>query len=105
MEYAACVVPAAAIRSKPSHKVEMVNQLLFGEMMRIIKEKKNWLKVQSIHDNYEGWIRNNLVAPVNEIPVNHFFVSGEVISAINTNGASMLIPIGSSLPGLHAGSG
>jgi len=105
MEYVACIVPAAPVRKKTSHKTEMVNQLLFGEMMRVIKMKKNWVNIQTVHDNYEGWIRNNLVEPVEENSLNSFIVAGELINTIITGGSKMIIPIGSNLPGLHAGEG
>ena len=64
MEFAVCVVPAAPVRKRSSHKAEMVNQLLYGESMVILKAKHNWLKIQSLHDNYEGWLRNNLVTHI-----------------------------------------
>ncbi len=40
MEYAIVAVPAAPIRRKPGHQQEMVSQLLFGEAVEVIKEKR-----------------------------------------------------------------
>ena len=40
MDYAQVAVPAAAVRRKPSHQREMSNQLLFGEAVKILREKK-----------------------------------------------------------------
>ena len=105
MDHAACIVPAAPVRKKASHKVEMVNQLLFGEIMRVIKEKNNWIRIQSLHDNYEGWIRNNLITPIEDIPSNNSLVAGETINTININETKMLIPVASTLSGLNGGKG
>jgi gamma-D-glutamyl-L-lysine dipeptidyl-peptidase len=104
MDHMICVVPAAPVRKKASHKVEMSNQLLFGEVMRVIDAKKNWLRIQSVHDNYEGWIRNNLVSMIDPAPSNSF-VAGELINTIRFGEQKMLIPFGSSLPGFENGMG
>ena len=34
----------------------MVTQLLYGELFKILETRKNWWKVRSQIDNYEGWI-------------------------------------------------
>ena len=105
MNFAVCIVPAAPVRRKASHKVEMVNQLLFGESMLILKQKRNWCEVQSTHDNYEGWIRNNLIMPVEKDPADDSFVTGELLNTIFLNGSKMQIPIGSTLRGFKDGNG
>ena len=40
MEYAVVNVPAAPVRRKPMHYREMVNQLLFGESVRVLKSQE-----------------------------------------------------------------
>ncbi len=44
------------MRSEPSDKSEMVNQILFGEHFKILESKKKFSKICLSHDNYEGWI-------------------------------------------------
>jgi cell wall-associated NlpC family hydrolase len=44
------------LRSGPSHKSEMLSQILFGEKFTIIDQSAKWLKVETIFDNYAGWI-------------------------------------------------
>src|SRR5512138_192182 len=104
MDLAACIVPAAPIRKKPSHKSEMVNQLLFGETMRIIEAKKNWWKIQSVHDNYEGWIRNNLLVTIETIPESKHVVV-DITQTLGIRAGKMLISLGCSLPGFAGGKG
>ncbi|MFI5185267.1 MAG: NlpC/P60 family protein [Chitinophagales bacterium] len=105
MEFAVCIVPAAPVRKKPSHKVEMVNQLLFGEGMHILKQKNKWMKVQSAHDHYDGWIRSNLISQVEDNLSNNSFVAGDLINTIVIKGTKMKIPAGSTLFGLDNGRG
>lgn len=47
------------LRSGPSHKAEMLSQVLFGEKYRITDETGHWYKVETIFDNYSGWIDIN----------------------------------------------
>lgn len=47
------------LRSVPSHKSEMLSQVLFGEKYRIIDEIGHWYKVETLFDNYTGWIDMN----------------------------------------------
>ena len=105
MNYAVCTVAAAPVRKRPSHKVEMTNQLLFGEAMYIVKQKKSWMKMQSLLDNYEGWIRNNLVTIVDEGFSSNSFVTTDLMNEITIGEAKMYIPMGSTLPRFRDGKG
>lgn len=44
------------LRSGPSHKSEMLSQIIFGEKYKITGEAGKWLKVETIFDRYSGWI-------------------------------------------------
>jgi gamma-D-glutamyl-L-lysine dipeptidyl-peptidase len=105
MDCALCVVPAAPVRSKPSHKFEMVNQLLFGEGMRVLKMKNKWVRIQTVPDNYEGWIRSNMIAEVEESVLFGSFVTAGLLNTIKIGEMTMHIPVGSTLPGFKNGQG
>jgi hypothetical protein len=105
MDIGICIVPAAPVRKKASHKVEMVNQLLFGEAMQIVLRKRNWYKIQSLQDNYEGWIRNNLLMHAEESALDNSFVAVDVINTISIGEANMNVPMGSTLHRLKNGEG
>jgi hypothetical protein len=47
------------LRREPSHRSEMVTQLIFGETYSIAEERQDWLLVRSDWDGYEGWISRN----------------------------------------------
>ena len=105
MNCALCAVPAAPVRSKPSHKFEMVNQLLFGEGMHVLKTKDKWVKIQTVPDNYEGWIRSNMIAEVDENVLFGCFVTAGLLNTIKIGEMPMHVPIGSTLPAFKNGQG
>ncbi len=51
------------LRSAPSHKSEMLSQLLFGERFTIKARSCNWMKVLTEYDNYEGWVDGDQLTP------------------------------------------
>lgn len=113
MDYALVAFPAAPVRKKAAHQSEMVSQLLFGEAVKVIKFKKDlWVKIQSIHDGYEGWMTHSLLEEVNEETATSAspFVTSKLLSTVICNGNAIHVPVGSTLPlfqpdGTGAGSG
>jgi len=55
---AICFLPAVAMRSEPSDRAEMVNQLLLGDTFDILEQQPNWSRIRCHYDGYEGWIDN-----------------------------------------------
>lgn len=101
MEYAVVRVPAAPVRRKPDHRKEMVNQLLFGERVLILKSRGPlWVKVRSLHDDYEGWMTNTQLLSVSkkeaytEVP----WVAAELMNPIMLNNEAMQLPAGATIP-------
>jgi len=66
MNYAICNVAAAPVRKEPSHRTEMVNQLLFGDTMQVLEEKDEWRRIKTTYDDYEGWLTYHLITDINE---------------------------------------
>jgi gamma-D-glutamyl-L-lysine dipeptidyl-peptidase len=108
MDYAIVTVPAAAVRRKPMHRKEMVNQLLFGETVKVLKEKGDlWVKIRSLHDDYEGWMTNTLLEMVDETTATtrNVFVTTDLLSTISIADKKINVPAGSSLPFFENGKG
>lgn len=101
MEYAVVNVPAAPVRRKPMHRKEMVNQLLFGETVKLLKARGDmWVKVRSLHDNYEGWTTNSMLEETDATIANTMsaFACTDILNDITVGDKKMKIPFGSSLP-------
>ena len=56
MKYGIIAMSIVPCRLEPADTSEMVSQLLFGEIYRVIDERKNWVKIRGVHDGYESWI-------------------------------------------------
>lgn len=100
MEFRVCSVPVAPMRREPSHRSEMMSQLLFGEKAVLAETiSQGWVKVKCKYDDYEGWVQRDQILPIDE----HKFkkpdnlLTADWINEIDFNGYSMHIPMGCSL--------
>ena len=113
MKYAGCCVPVSAIRNEPSHRSEMVSQLLFGECCTVLEYGKDnlpagqagWVKIKCRYDDYEGWC---LVSHLVEIDEAIFLqadkdLTDDWVNEVDYNGHNMYVPLGSSLTSLNHG--
>lgn len=108
MNYAIVAVPAAPVRRRPGHPKEMVNQLLFGEAVKILKTKGEfWMKIQSLHDGYIGWVTNTMLRTIQEDIANtlNSFAVSDILAPVMVDDKQMQIPVGSSLPFFEQGKG
>ena len=108
MDYAVVMVPAAPVRRKARHQSEMINQLLFGETVKILKEKRSlWVKVRSLHDEYEGWMTKTQLIETDEHLAKSYceYVSAGFLNVVHLNEMKIRIPLGSSLPRFSSGHG
>lgn len=65
-QYGFCDLSIIPVRKQPSEVSEMVNQLLFGDLIYIDDVSNNWYLVRSVHDWYEGWIDKNMILKIEE---------------------------------------
>lgn len=93
MQTAFCPLSAVAMRSEPSHKSEMVNQLLFGDQMWIIDHQEGWLKVRLFFDTYEGWVSDKQIIVTDDLPELNAIATKP--TTINWKGVPMVIQPGS----------
>jgi gamma-D-glutamyl-L-lysine dipeptidyl-peptidase len=108
MDYAVVIVPAAPARRKPWHQSEMTNQLLFGETVKLLRQKGSlWVKIRSLHDEYEGWMTNTLLQEITEdnAKAGSGYVSTGFLNVIHLDEKMIRIPMGSSLPDFMDGKG
>lgn len=52
------IVPAAPLRAEASHRAEMVSQLLLGETADVLEQGKDFTKIKTDLNGYEGWVQN-----------------------------------------------
>jgi len=59
MEKYICENVYVPLRYGPSHKSEMMSQILFGEKYILLEKSGSWLKIKTEFDQYSGWIDND----------------------------------------------
>ncbi len=54
------------MRKENDHKSELVSQLLYGDCFSINEQKKGWIRITSLADDYSGWIDHKQYQPIDE---------------------------------------
>jgi hypothetical protein len=58
LSYSYCNVARMPLRSEPTHRAEMVNEVLFGERAEVLEISNNdWARIRCEWDGYEGWCK------------------------------------------------
>ena len=98
-----CMVPVCPVRAEAAHKSEQMTQLLFGERCYLLETTKDFVRIQVLYDNYEGWCQSAQLeeSTPEEVPSENIAMAGEWINEVRINGQTMMVPFGSVLPALN----
>ncbi len=108
--YGICLQAIVPVRKSPGDKNEMINQLLFGELVHIKDAHENWLLIEGADDRYEGWADKKQLHRLTDETYNHllsaqkFFLNemtGRCIS--QTDQTDTHLVLGSQIWGLKNG--
>ena len=99
MQYIFCTVAVASMRKEPSHRSEMVSQLLFGEYGYVLEQKDDFVLIKGLFDGYEGWCATNQVTFVKKEDVTDTtqYLNEEVAEVMVKNAGVMHIPFSTPL--------
>ncbi len=107
MESGICLHSVIPVRGEPSHKSEMVTQVLFGELYHVTEKENYWFKIKLLLDGYEGWINTNQTNLIDEQEFTRLAnaetsIATDLVQLLlcDTTGAMIPLVLGSSLPGL-----
>lgn len=103
MKYGICLQSMVPLRESPSHKSQMTNQLLFGDLFLIKDKTEDWFFVESIDDNYEAWLDEKQTVIISEsdfkkIEKSPRAYSLEDCTSSHSNKKLVKYTLGSSLP-------
>lgn len=106
MLYGICNLSIVPLRCEAADTSELVSQVLYGDLFKIIEQRKNWSKIRLAFDSYEGWIDNKQYSQISE--ENYKLISKEtpnlttdLVEFIEDQNKQLFpITIGSSLNGL-----
>ena len=92
-----CLLSVIPMRKNPSHKSEMINQILFGESFKILEQKKKWVYIKLSHDNYTGWICNKQFEKISKRKIESYTLNQNNYN-VKIKGSKQRVVIGSFLP-------
>ncbi len=65
-QFAICHLGVIPCRAEPTDKSELVTQWLFGDIVSILEQQGNWIKVEGEQDRYQGWVDFKQIQPITE---------------------------------------
>jgi gamma-D-glutamyl-L-lysine dipeptidyl-peptidase len=84
------------MRKDPSHRSEMVSQILFGEFVETSEVEENFVRVKCLYDDYTGWVQSNQLTIAEQIMSTPVYC-GNWSHEILINGRTIHISMGSPL--------
>lgn len=75
MNYGICDQAVVPVRIQPGDQQEMSNQLLFGDMVVIKGQVKDWLLIETFDDQYEGWVDQKQLSIIENELFNQLIIS------------------------------
>ena len=106
MQYGICNLSIVPLRLEASDTSEMVSQVLYGDVFKIIEMRKSWYKIRLAFDKYEGWIDTKQYFEISKEMYDDLRhekpkLSSDLIEFIQDKNQQLYaIPLGSQLNGL-----
>jgi len=88
------IVAVAPLRAEASHRAEMVSQLLLGETAEVLEQGKDFTKIKTDLNDYEGWVQNPQVTDFRGNGAVQLLGYADKESSISFNHFPMRIPTG-----------
>lgn len=107
MQYGICNLSIVPLRVEPNDTCELISQVLYGEIFKVLEQRKSWSKIRLAYDKYEGWIDNKQYLEITEddyksIKSQEHILSTDLVEYIqDSNQQLSTIPLGASLNGLN----
>ncbi len=97
MDYGICNLSVIPLRAEAADTSEMVSQILYGELFKVLEIRKKWCRIRLNFDGYEGWVDNKQFLLISEKDYNTLVkqtnkLSSDLVDFI-TNSEKELLPI------------
>ncbi|MFT4697583.1 MAG: hypothetical protein ACI9SJ_000711 [Flavobacteriaceae bacterium] len=66
MKYGICNLSIVPLRAETADASELVSQVLYGEIFKVLEERKKWSRIRLSLDTYKGWIDNKQFIIISE---------------------------------------
>ena len=64
--YGICHLSIIPLRKDSTSKSELVSQLIYGELFKVLESNEKWFLIECIDDNYKGWINHSQFKEISE---------------------------------------
>ena len=100
--YGICHLSVIPVRIDSTSKSELVSQLIYGEFFKVIQNNAKWFYIESIDDNYKGWINYSQFKEISEFDFKTLkktepVILNNIFSEVETGRGKMSITIGSKI--------
>lgn len=107
--FAVSYLSVLPLRAEPSHRSEMVSQILFGEYLKVLDTKEEWSYIQLEQDTYKGWVETLQITSVTEKEYTKVTTSLKVkalenLTTVMVDNKKLTLVKGSNLPFYSEGS-
>ncbi len=106
MKYGICNLSIVPLRAEAADSSELVTQVLYGEVFKVLESRKKWSRIRLAYDTYEAWIDNKQFLFIEEENYNDIskqtpIVCEDLVDMVSTQDNQMIsIVMGSSLNAL-----
>ena len=100
MDHFVCTNVFIPLRAAPSHRSEMVSQIIFGERFSIIENSGTWIRVETFFDACNGWIDSAQGGYIGWNEGQPGIIAGRELICVREDGSQMTLVPGSELFGL-----
>ncbi|WP_299391405.1 C40 family peptidase [uncultured Gelidibacter sp.] len=107
MQYGIANLSIVPLRIEPADTAELLSQVLYGEIFKVVEQRKKWSKIRLTFDQFEGWIDNNQYLEISETDYESLVekpsqLSADLLEFVQDNQNQLItIPLGSSLAALN----
>ena len=106
MQYGICNLGIVPLRLEASDRSELVSQVLYGEVFKVLEQRKKWSRIRVYYDKYEGWIDNKQYVEIEELQYKKLalaipIINTDILEYISDDKEELYtIPLGATLNGL-----
>ena len=106
MKYGICNLSIVPLRAEAADSSELVTQVLYGEVFKVLESRKKWSRIRLAYDTYEAWIDNKQFLFLEEEHYNDISkqtpkISEDLVDVVSTQDNQMIsIVMGSTLNAL-----
>ena len=102
-----CNLAMIPLRAEASDKSEIVSQVLFGEHFEVLEQYKQWCRIKTQFDQYQGWIDSKQFQIISESNYTQLSSEAVILNAdlieyiLGPHNSLIPIPLGASLSFLN----